>query len=264
MKAIKVLIPIIAIFFLAGCNASKQVVYFQNIDSISLEDSRGLYDARIMPKDMLTITVTTTDPDAARPFNLSVGSTVGAGGQLSGTSSLQGYLVDNSGNINFPIIGKMHVQGMTKEECQDAIAERISPYLSRNEHPIVTVRMASYRVTVIGEVGNSSVIPVTTEKMSIIEALASAGDMTIYGKRKNVLLIREDETGRKHKVRLDLTDANILNSPYYYVQQNDIIYVEPSSVKTKGADLGPSTSLWFSFISIATSLAALIINVLRN
>ena len=263
MKAIRIIFPVLAIFLLAGCNASKQVVYFQNIDSISLEGSRGLYDARIMPKDMLTITVSTTDPEAARPFNLAVSGTVGSTGQLNNSSTLQGYLVDNSGNINFPIIGKMHVQGMTKEECQNAIAERIAPYLARTEIPIVTVRMASYRVTVIGEVGSSSVIPVTTEKMSIVEALASAGDMTIYGKRKNVLLIREDENGQKHKVRLDLTDANLFNSPYYYLQQNDIIYVEPSSVKTKGADLGPSTTMWFSFISIATSLAALIVNVLR-
>ncbi len=264
MKAIRILVPIIAIFFLAGCNASKQVVYFQNIDSISLAGSQGLYDARIMPKDMLTITVSTTDPEASRPFNLSVGSTVGAGGQLNGASNLQGYLVDNSGNINFPIIGKMHVQGLTKEECQNAIAERIAPYLARSENPIVTVRMASYRITVIGEVGGSAVVPVTTEKMSIIEALASVGDMSIYGKRKNVLLIREDETGQKHKVRLDLTDANIFNSPYYYLQQNDIIYVEPSSVRTKGADLGPTTTMWFSFIGIATSLASLIVSVLRN
>ncbi len=264
MKAIRLLLPMIAIFLLAGCQASKQVVYFQNIDSISLEGSRGLYDARIMPKDMLTITVSTTDPDASRPFNLAVGSTVGAGGQLGASSNLQGYLVDNSGNINFPIIGKMHVQGMTKEECQNAIAERIAPYMAKTENPIVTVRMASYRVTVIGEVNGPTVVPVTTEKMSIVEALASVGDMSIYGKRKNVLLIREDETGQKHKVRLDLTDANIFNSPYYYLQQNDIIYVEPSSVKTKGADLGPTTTMWFSFISIATSLAALIVNVLRN
>lgn len=264
MKVFRFFAPLLLVALISSCHNSKQVVYFQNIDDISLEGSRGLYDAHIMPKDMLTITVSTTDPEASRPFNLAIGSMVGAGGQINNSNSLQGYLVDNSGNINFPVIGKLHVQGMTKEQCQDAIAERIAPYLAPTENPIVTVRMASYRVTVIGEVGGSRVLPVATEKMSIVEALASSGDMSIYGKRKNILLIREDETGMKHKVRLDITDANIFNSPYYYLQQNDIIYIEPSSVKTKGADLGPSTTMWFSFIGIATSLASLVVSVLRN
>ena len=124
--------------------------------------------------------------------------------------------------------------------------------------------MASYRVTVTGEVASPGVKPVTTEKMSIIEAIAQAGDLTIYGRRDNVLLIREDANGEKQAHRLNLNDANIINSPYYYLQQNDIVYVQPNSVKAKNSAIGSSTTIWFSFVSIATSLASLLINVLRN
>lgn len=114
-----------------------------------------LYDAKIMPKDQLTITVITTDPQASAPFNLSVTNTVGTSGQLSsGGGSLQGYLVDNTGYINFPVIGKIHVAGLTKGQCEDLILSKLKPYLSEQEKPVVTVRMASYRVTVLGEVGH--------------------------------------------------------------------------------------------------------------
>ena len=190
----------IAILSITGCGSGKNIPYFQNIDTTSLAASRGLYDAHIMPKDMLTITVQTTDPSAAVPFNLSIANSVGTNGQLStGPGTLQGYLVDNDGFINFPIIGKIHVAGMTKTECEDYIKEKVQPYLAKNENPIVTVRMSSYRITVTGEVGHPGVIPVATEKMSVIEALAQAGDLTIYGKRDNVMLIREDASGQKHE-----------------------------------------------------------------
>jgi polysaccharide export outer membrane protein len=263
----KLLIPFVLlamIMLIGSCSSSKQVAYFQNIDSISLAASRGLYDARIMPKDQLTITVLTSNPEASAPFNLSVSSTVGTGGQLSSSvGSLQSYLVDNNGNINFPIVGKLHVGGLTKTECEEMIRNKVMPYLNAKENPIVTVNMASYRVTVIGEVGAPRVIPVTTEKMSIIEALASAGDLSIYGKRTNVLLIREDATGEKHATRINLNDAQLFNSPYYYLQQNDIIYVEPNSVKSKNSAIGSSTTIWFSFIGIVTSVASLLVNILR-
>lgn len=264
----KFFLPIVVLMMvvlLGSCSSGKDVPYFQNIDEISLAGSKGLYDAKIMPKDMLTITVSTTDPAAAAPFNLSVGNTVGASGQLSnGGGNLQGYLVDNDGNINFPVIGHMHVQGMTKSQCQDMIREKLLPFMAATENPIVTVRMSSYRVTVTGEVNRPGVIPVSTEKMSIVEALAQAGDLTVYGKRDNIMLIREDETGQKKMVRLNMNDANLINSPYYYLQQNDIIYVQPNSVKAKNAGIGPSTTLWFSFIGIVTSISSLLVNILRN
>lgn len=264
----KLLFPILAavvVLILDGCSSAKQVPYFQNIDQISLEASKGLYDAKIMPKDQLTITVSTTDPAAATPFNLAITNTLGATGQLStGAGALQSYLVDNNGDIEYPVVGRIHVAGLTKDQCQNLIKQKISAYLAKEENPIVTVRQASYRVTVAGEVGRPGVIPVSTEKISIVEALAQAGDLTIYGKRDNVLLIREDAQGEKHAIRLNLNDANIINSPYYYLQQNDIVYVQPNGVKAQNSGIGQSTTLWFSVVGIITSVASLVINILRN
>ena len=136
--------------------------------------------------------------------------------------------------------------------------------MAARENPIVTVRMASYRVTVTGEVNNPGVIPVNTEKMSVVEALAQAGDLTLYGKRDNVMLIREDANGQKSMHRLNLNDANLFSSPYYYMQQNDILYVEPNGVKAKSSGIGASTTIWFSLIGITTSVASLLVNILRN
>lgn len=253
------------VLVMGSCGSTKKIAYFQNVDTLSLAASKGLYDAKIMPKDELTITVLTTNPEVSAPFNLTVNSKVGSSGQMSsGGGSLQGYLVDNDGDINFPVVGKLHVAGMTKTECEDMIKEKITPYLAKTENPIVTVRTSSYRVTVIGEVGSPKVVPVTTGQMSIIEALAQAGDLSIYGKRDNVLLIREDATGEKHSYRLNLNDANLFNSPYYYLQQNDIVYVEPNKVKTMNSTIGSSTTLWFSFVGIVTSVTSLVLSVIRK
>ena len=256
----KLLFPIMVvtvILMMVGCGSSKQVAYWQNIDSISLAASKGLFDAKIMPKDELTILVQTTDPLTSEPFNLR------STGQTSSKNQITGYLVDNDGMINFPIVGKIHVAGLTKTECEDLIKSKIQPYLARTENPLVSVRTSSYRITVIGEVNKPGVIPVATEKISLIEALAEAGDMTIYGKRDNVLLVREDKSGEKHKVRLNMNDANIINSPYYYLQQNDIVYVEPHKVKARNTFFGSNTSIFYSVIGITTSLASLLITILR-
>lgn len=259
------LLAMMAIVFMDSCQTSKQVPYMQNIDSLDLSASQGLFDARIMPKDQLTITVHTSDPVVSHPFNLTVSRTLSADGGLSnGGGSLQGYLVDNDGYINFPIVGRIYVQGLTKRECEALIEEKIAPYLAKTERPVVTVRMSSFRITLLGDFSSPKVVPVTTEKMSVLEALASGGDLTLYGKRQNVMLIREDATGKKSVHRIDLTDANFINSPYYYVQQNDIIYVEPNATKAKNSALGQSTSIWFSFISISTSVASLLVNILRD
>lgn len=258
------LVLMTVVLLLGSCKSAKQVAYFQNIDSISLAASRGLYDARIMPKDLLTITVISSDPDASKPFNLSMSSTLSADGKMGGgTGSLLQYLVNNDGDIDFPVVGTIHVAGLTKDECQKLILDKVKPYLSASETPVVTVRMSSFRVTVAGEVTNPSVVSVPTEKMSVLEALAQAGDLTIYGRRDNVLLIREEANGQKEAHRLNLNDANIINSPYYYVQQNDYIYVEPNNVKAKNSDIGQSTTLWFSFIGIVTSIASLVVSIVR-
>lgn len=267
-KNIVALLAFFVIMLLGSCTSGKNFVYFENIDSWNLATSQGLYDAKIMPKDELTITVATTDPAASAPFNLAIGSTIGAGGKVNqyGASSnggIQNYLVDNQGNIDFPVIGKLHVSGLTKNQCQDMIKQKISPYLAATERPIVTVKMSSFRVTVIGEVNHPGVISVPHEKMSIVEALAQAGDITMYGKRDNVLLIRENEFGEKTSHRLNMNDAGIITSPYFYLQQNDIICVEPTKVKLRNANYNQSTSIWVSLMGTIASAGALVFAIIR-
>ncbi len=250
---------------MGSCGSSKDIPYFQNADSVSLAASKGLYDAKIMPKDLLTITVSTTDPKVSTPFNLSVSNTLNSTGMLSTSAgSLQTYLVDNDGYINFPVVGQIKVGGATKRQCENMIREKILPYMSKTENPIVTVKMASFKVSVMGEVKNPGIFTVDQEKISVLEALARAGDLTIYGMRNNLMLIREDATGEKSIHRLNLNDANLINSPYYYLQQNDVIIVTPNKVQAKNSAIGSSTTIWFSVVSILTSVASLMVNVLKD
>ena len=255
---------IAATIILSSCGSSGKVVYMENNGQVNLESSKILFDARIMPKDILSITVSTINPEAAKPFNLIVPTVVA--GEITTTTTqpvLQSYLVNNDGTIDYPIIGVIKVGGLTKTECEALILEKIRPYMSETEKPIVTVRMSSYSIAVLGEVKNPGSFQVSREKINIFEALAQAGDMTIYGVRDRVRLIREDATGKKEIHVLNLTDANVINSPYYYLQQNDIVYVEPSNIKKQDARVGSMTNLWFSATSILVSLASIIVTIVK-
>ena len=253
-----------ALMVMSSCGSSKDVAYFQNSDTVDLSASQMLYDARIMPKDQLTITVSATNDVAAVPFNLTVPTpyTVQSRSTYS-QAMLQTYLVDNEGKINFPIVGELHVGGLTKSEAENMIRAKIMPYMSEAENPIVTVRMTGYQISVIGEVSRPGTFTVSREKITVLEALAQAGDLTIYGVRNNVQLIREDSEGRKSIHFLNLNDANLINSPYYYMQQNDVLYVTPNKVKAQNSSVGSMTTLWFSATSILISLTSLLYNILR-
>lgn len=253
-----------AVILLSSCGSTKNVAYFQNSEEVDLSDSKVLYDAHIMPKDVLTITVSTTDPDAAVPFNLTVPTPYTQQQRTSSAQAmLQSYIVDNAGNIDFPILGSIHVGGLTKSEAELLIHDRIRPYMSQTENPIVTVRMTNYKFSVIGEVNRPGMFTVANEKINILEALAQAGDLTIYGVRDRVKLIREDATGKKEIHTLNLNDTHIISSPYYYLQQNDIVYVEPNKVKSQNSNIGSMTTLWFSATSILISLTSLLYNILK-
>jgi polysaccharide export outer membrane protein len=253
------------IALMSSCGSSKNIPYLQNSDTVNFDRSQYLYDAKIMPKDELTISVNTTNPEASLPFNLLMqnayqqGRTISAG--ASGT--LMPYLVDTEGCINFPVIGRLHVAGLTKRECERMIQEKIKPYLAESENPIITVRMSSYSISVLGEVARPGSYMVSREEINVFEALAQAGDLTIYGVRDRVKLIRKNAAGKKEIHTLNLNDANIINSPYFYLQQNDIIYVEPNKVKAQNSSVGSMTTLWFSATSILISLTSLLYNILR-
>ena len=264
MKKYSFLFVSAILVLLCSCGSTKNIAYLQNSDEIDFELSKYLYDAKIMPKDILTITVTTVNPEAAVPFNLTVPTTLSQTQRATNNSSLlQTYLVDNDGQIDYPIVGVINVGGLTKSDCEKLILSKIRPYLNENERPVVTVRMSNYKISVLGEVAHPGMFTVGNEKINILEALAQAGDLTIYGVRDKVKLIREDAKGRKEIHTINLNDANIINSPYYYLQQNDIVYVEPNKVKAQNSAIGQSTTLLMSGTSILVSLASLIVNILK-
>lgn len=264
-KFISFIFAVTLLIAMSSCGSSKSIAYIQNSDSINYDNSRFLYDAKIMPKDQLTISVNTVNPEASLPYNLLLQNAYQQGRTISSGAggTLMPYLVDNEGYINFPVVGRLKVVGLTKTECQDLILEKIRPFMAEAEKPVVTVNMSSYSVSVLGEVTRPGSFQVGREKITILEALAQAGDLTIYGVRDKVKLIREDATGKKEIHTLDLTNANIVNSPYYYLQQNDIVYVEPNKVKAQNASVGNMTTLWFSATSILISLTSLLYNILK-
>jgi len=251
MKTLKkLLLFVVASALLAGCTSYKNVPYMQNPEVVnSYREDLPLYDAKIMPKDLLSITVNTSDPQAAAPFNLTVQTPLNAALTNINTTTqptLQQYLVNNKGEIDFPVIGRLKVGGLTKNEAEDLIREQLQPYLK--ESPIVTVRMANYKISVLGEVNRPGTF---------------TGDMTVYGVRDNVKLIREDAKGKREIINLNLNNAELVVSPYYYLRQNDIIYVTPNKTKAKNSDIGSSTSMWISATSILVSLASLLATILK-
>ena len=250
-------------FLFVACQSYKKVPYLQDSDVVNrVNQQEKLYDAKIMPKDLLTIVVSCSNPELAVPFNLTVASPVSLiSSNVTSQPALQQYLVDNNGKVNFPILGELNLGGLTKEQAEQLIVEKLKPYMK--EPPIVTVRMVNYKISVIGEVAHPGTFTISNEKVNLLEALAMAGDMTVYGLRNNVKLIREDATGKQQIITLDLNKAETILSPYYWLQQNDILYVTPNKAKARNSDIGNSTSLWFSATSILVSLASLLFNILK-
>lgn len=257
-----------AAFLMASCTSYKRVPYMQNSRDVNLDASAVLYEARIMPKDEMTITVglpgSQEDQDAVRPFNLTVKSTANNSGRvtLSTQEVLQTYLVRNDGTIDFPVLGTLNVGGMTVHEVEEMIASRLQgTYLKK--HPVVTVHLSNYKISVLGEVTSPGTYTVPSEKVSVYDALALAKDMTVYGRRDNVKIVREGPDGKKSIHELDLNDANIINSPFYYLQQNDVLYVTPNKTKSRNSDIGSSTTTTISIIGTLMSLTSLIVTLTK-
>ena len=250
------------LFLFTACQSYKKVPYLQDAEVVLYRvQNEQLYDAKIMPKDLLTIVVSCTSPELAAPFNLTVATNGLATTSISAQSVLQQYLVDNEGKVDFPVLGELKLGGLTKKQAEKMIIDKLKPYIK--ETTIVTVRMVNYKISVIGEVARPGTFTISNEKVNLLEALAMAGDMTVYGLRNDIKLIREDANGKQEIIPLDLNKAETILSPYYWLQQNDIVYVTPNKAKARNSDIGNSTSLWFSATSILISIASLLYNILR-
>lgn len=264
MKRLLILLDFVLILLFASCSTAKKVPYLKNVDEIPasiLAQATRLPDQVVMPGDLLDITVMATDRISIQPFNRRVVDITKSTGSMN-SDELNFYLVDNKGYIDMPVLGRIFVQGMTKSELEDYIRMEIYPkYI--HENPAVTVRFENFRISVVGDVAHPGSFIIPNERVNVLEAIAMAGDLNITGRRDNVLLVRVNADGSRTTARLDLNDKNLILSPYFYLQQNDVLYVEPNDSKAKSSTVVPPTaSLAISIIGTAVSVASLIVGIL--
>lgn len=244
-----------------SCVTQKQLTYFREADS-STADSLNKHftpqsEAIIRNGDALTIFVSALDQEAVVPYNLPtvVYSTPGTN-QLQTTPSMQYYIVDESGNIEFPVLGTIHVAGLKRPEVAQLIKSQLEKQVL---NPLVQVSLVNAHVSVLGEVNKPGHVAMTAGRITLLDALAAAGDMTPFGKRDNVLITRE-VNGKIEMARVDLRSADLLASPYYYLQQNDVVYVSPNKVR---AISSANAGLWLSMVSTVASAATVIVTVVN-
>lgn len=256
----KVIVSFLGILILASCS-KRNLTYFGDLpqQAVHIESIETIPSLKIKPDDVLRITVHSLNPEANTLFNRGFISAYGMANGVrenNTTSNLQslGYLVDKEGYIDFPILGKIKIGGLTKDEGKAKLLEKLKEYL---KDPTVNIRYLNYQVTVIGEVNRPSVLTIQSEKINILEALGMAGDMTPYGKRENVLIIREEE-GERIMARINLNRKEVLNSPYFYLQQNDVVYVEATKARAIQASLARAN------LTIALSIASILAIILTR
>ena len=265
MKRYFFLIGIAALLLSTSCQLSKKVPYMQQIDEVPQEvfvEAPIVPEQIIRPGDLLDITIMATDRTAVQPFNRRIVDVMSVRSSNYGQEELKYYLVDNSGYIDMPVLGRIKAQGMTKSELENYVRNQIYPkYI--HEIPSVTVRFENFRVSIIGDVLKPGSYVIPNERVNLLEALAMAGDLNITGRRDNVLLVRINSDGSRTTARIDLNDKELIMSPYFYLQQNDIIYIEPNESKAASAySVPPAASIAISATSVALSAASLILTIL--
>lgn len=251
-KKILILFFIASFFILASCASKKKIVYMQNADS-SLGKSEKLFETKLQPDDLLLIHVSAKDLESAQPFNLETLMVPQAGGTGTGQRQQQLYMIDNEGYIQFPVLGKLKIGGLTRAQAINLFTEKLNEYL---QSPIVNLRIMNFKVSVLGEVQRPGTYSIPSERITLLDALSMASDLTIYGQRKNLLVIRE-VGGKKTTQRVDLTSSDFINSDFYYLKQNDVVYVEPNKTRTNASAVGPNISIALSVVSLLVTIFAL-------
>lgn len=262
MKRLIYLIPILAIL-VTSCKTSKEMLYFPELakegDIVQvIPDSIKDYESPIAPDDMLSITVTALDPNSVAIFNLPLQNHLGPGETaVVTTHALQTYLVDQEGYIDYPVLGRVKLGGLTRTQATEYLKEEISKYV---EDPIVTLQCTNYTFSVLGEVTKPGTYKLGSERLTILDALGHANDITIYGNHTNLLLIRE-QNGVRSFHRIDLSQPDVFTSPYYYIQRNDVIYVEPNEARQGYAGYSQDKQYTVSIVSAITSAASVIVSL---
>ena len=250
MRRVIKLFFIVATVLMASCVSKKDIVYFQ-YDEIDQANVSNSYKTIIKPDDLLQITITALDIEAVRPFNLAAVTYSTSSNSAIGVAQQQTYLVDTKGEIEFPVLGKIKIGGLTRDETIDLLKGKLSPDYIKD--PNVNIRISNYKISVMGDVQRPGSYNIPNERITILDALALAGDVNISGQRNNILIIRE-EANKKVQYRVDLRSNNLLTSPVYYLQQNDVVYVEPNYARIQSASSNSNTSLVISISSVIIAL----------
>lgn len=241
-------------FIFTFCTSRKKVVYFHGgINATS--DLNKNYTPVLHTDDLLSITVMALDPESVKPFNLPIQLNAANQGYSIGAPSPPGYLIDADGQIDFPIIGKLKLAGLTRTQAIELLKEKLSNYI---KDPTLNIRILNYKITVLGEVRNPGTFTIPNERVTLLEAIGIAGDLNITALRKNVLVIR-DVDGKKTETRIDLTNSDLFSSPVYYLHQNDVVYVEPNRAKINSSVVNASNvGIVISIASLLTTVAVLL------
>lgn len=258
------LLPLmLSILLMTSCATNKRAAYLQNAVADAPAAITQDYRIRIKPFDRLTITVNSKDPELAAPFNAasSFNSLSGITTYASSSGNLQVLTVDSEGCISLPIVGKIECEGLTRDELARTIEAKIRDAGMIND-PIAVIQFADVKFSVLGEVARPGQFSITKDRISLFDALAMAGDLTIYGQRDNVAVIRE-ENGQRTVHYFDLTDPATLESPYFYLQQDDAVYVTPNKYKAVSGEINQNRSFYISLISTAVSIATLVITLTK-
>lgn len=239
---------------ITSCVSKKDIVYFQN-DEIDQSKVSNSYTTIFKPDDLLQITVSATDLEAVKPFNLPAVTFATTTNSATGVPQQQAYLIDNKGTIDFPIIGKIKIGGLTREQATELLKNKLDPDYVKN--PTINIRISNFKITILGDVKNPGTFTLPNERISILEAIGLAGDLNITGKRQNIIVHRE--TGdKKITYELDLTSKNIFSSPAYYLQQNDVVYIEPNKATSQSAAYNKNSGLFISIAGMVISIITLI------
>lgn len=241
---------------ISSCASKTDIVYFQNAKDFETINSDNSHSNRFKIDDVVGIHVSTLDPEASLPFNLFRGASErGTGGASQARPEQLDYIIDKNGEIEFPVVGTIKIIGLSPEETKSLIKEKLSPYL---KNPIINIRLRNFSVTILGQVNKPGTYPVNGEQITILEAIGLAGDLTIKGLRKNVMVIR-DFNGTKVYTRIDLTKKESLTSAVYYLTQNDVVYVEPNQSAVTSSNLDQRTSIAITIASTLITTAVLLI-----
>lgn len=237
---------------LNSCAFRKDLAYLQNIEQKNSAEAIQSYEIKLQPDDLLSIIVYSQNPEVTVPFNL---PQIQANYNIENNQTgIKTYLIDKEGFINFPVLGKVHLADLTRIQANKKLVDLVTPYI---ENPSINLNILNFKVSVLGEVNKPGVFNLTSDRITFLEALSLSGDLTIYGKRNNILIIREAD-GKKSYNRIDVTSADFMNSPFYYLTQNDLIIVEPNKTKMNSSNYGPNVGVTISILTLLTTIGIII------